>query len=275
MNIPSPFHQGELQVQKLANETQIAQRNGGVISGKILPGAIPFVGQQNMLVLTSLDKQGNPWTSLLVGNPGFISAPDPSSLLLDISNILKYASDPLWENIKTNPQVGVLVIELATRRRLRVNGSIRAIDNNRFAITVEQTYPNCPKYIQRRNLKLTETAFNQPMPQPLSGSTLTAGQIKLIVYVIDPQGKVIYRHDWTVVEELADVLQHRDKLYPNEHAYTSELKVMNFRTNYELIKTVGRGGWNAIWDLVRGLPGFVIEHIKVDMFYRRQRSDDN
>ncbi|MEH6576796.1 MAG: pyridoxamine 5'-phosphate oxidase family protein [Amphritea sp.] len=179
-NIPAPFHQGELQVQTLANETRIAQRNGAVISDTILPGAISFVGQQNMLVLTSLDKQGYPWTSVLVGNPGFISAPNPQALLLDTSNTFKYNSDPLWENIKTNPQVGILVIELATRRRLRVNGSIRVTDNNRFAITVEQSYPNCPKYIQRRSLKFTEATFNQPSLKPLLGSTLTVGQIQLI-----------------------------------------------------------------------------------------------
>ncbi|MEH6478048.1 MAG: pyridoxamine 5'-phosphate oxidase family protein, partial [Sneathiella sp.] len=179
-NTPSPFHLGELQVQKLANETQIAERNGSIISDTILAGAISFIGQQNMLVLTSLDQQGYPWTSLLVGNSGFIHAPDPGSLLLDISNILNVDSDPVWENIKTNPQVGVLVIELATRRRLRINGSIRAIDNNRFVITVEQAYPNCPKYIQQRSLKFTDAAFKQSEQKPLRGSTLTAGQIKLI-----------------------------------------------------------------------------------------------
>ena len=127
MNTQSPFHAGELKVQKLAKESDIAQRNGSIISNIIPPGAIPFVGQQLMVVVSSLDDDGNIWASVLIGNPGFITAPDPSSLLLDTTNILSHASDPLWENIESHPHIGVLVIELSTRRRETVIGCLWAI----------------------------------------------------------------------------------------------------------------------------------------------------
>ena len=180
MNTFSPFHQGELAVQMLAQESDIAQRNGTVISNKILLGAIPFIAQQNMLVLSSLDNQGNVWVSVLIGKTGFITAPNSTSLLLDTTNILKLQYDPLWENIKTNPKVGVLAIELSTRRRYRVNGSIKAIDDSHFSIVVEQAYPNCPKFIQRRNLNIPSAMTGQSLPAVLKGSSLTAEHIQLI-----------------------------------------------------------------------------------------------
>ena len=59
MNTFSPFHQGELAVQILAQESDIAQRNAAVISNKILPAAIPFIAQQNMFVVSSLDNRAD------------------------------------------------------------------------------------------------------------------------------------------------------------------------------------------------------------------------
>lgn len=172
MNIQSPFHPGELQVQQRANESNIAQRNGGVISDTILSGAIPFIAQQNMLVLSSLDQQGNIWTSVILGNPGFIHAPDPGSISLDKREILNCDDDPLWRNIQNNPKIGILIIELASRRRLRVNGHMQQIDGSNFVIKVEQSYPNCPKYIQRRHLKFTPIDLQQTVAPSSNGRVL-------------------------------------------------------------------------------------------------------
>ena len=180
MNTLSPFHQGELAVQNLAQESEIAQRNSGVISNRILLGAMPLIGQQNMLVLSSLNKLGDVWVSVLMGKTGFISVPDSTSLLLDTTNIINQRYDPLWENIKTNPKVGLLVIELSTRRRYRVNGIIQAIDDMRFSINVEQAYPNCPKYIQRRNLNITDVMTRQCLPKSITGCSLTVEHIEII-----------------------------------------------------------------------------------------------
>ena len=70
------MHHVEFRVQRRANEAEIAQRNGGVIADTILKGALPFIGQQSMAVFGSLDVDGNVWASVLVGEPGFLAAPD-------------------------------------------------------------------------------------------------------------------------------------------------------------------------------------------------------
>jgi predicted pyridoxine 5'-phosphate oxidase superfamily flavin-nucleotide-binding protein len=48
--------------------------------------------------------------------------------------------------------VGVLGIDLATRRRNRANGRVAAAAPDGIAIAVEQSFGNCPQYIQARDL---------------------------------------------------------------------------------------------------------------------------
>ena len=76
MRIDDPFHDGELFVQRRANEVEVAQRNGGMIADAIPKGALRLIGQQPLVALGSLDSDGNVWASVLVGDPGFILAQD-------------------------------------------------------------------------------------------------------------------------------------------------------------------------------------------------------
>jgi hypothetical protein len=96
------------------------------------------------------------------------------------------------------------------------------------------------------------------------------GALPNMIYVIDPHGRVIYRHDWAVPDELETVLAHRDKIYLNEHANTFELKPLDLKTNIHMFKSVLRGGWDAVWDLVKAIPRFMPIHLKVDREYRKR-----
>jgi hypothetical protein len=57
--------------------------------------------------------------------------------------------DPLTENLRGGAPVGALGLEFHTRRRNRVNGKIE-ITSDGFAIRVDQSFGNCPQYIQAR-----------------------------------------------------------------------------------------------------------------------------
>ena len=86
-----------------------------MISDRVVPGAMPFISQQSMVVLGSVDADQNVWASLLFGRPGFVSAADDRTLDFDLSLASHDERDPLWANIAGDPRVGMLAIELLTR----------------------------------------------------------------------------------------------------------------------------------------------------------------
>ncbi|MGE3525262.1 MAG: pyridoxamine 5'-phosphate oxidase family protein [Gemmatimonadales bacterium] len=179
MRIDRPYHEGERSVQERAGERAVADANGRVIDTTVPVPALGFVRQQPMAVLTSVDRQGRPWSSLLFGVPGFLQADSPERLTADLSRAWPHRDDPFWANIASDPRVGLLLIELATRRRLRVNGSARS-DRETLDLQVERAYPNCPKYIQRRHLSERPVVREEVLPDPIRGKTLTPDQRSMI-----------------------------------------------------------------------------------------------
>jgi len=166
-----PFHEGECEVQKKTGEQNIAKRVGRVITDRIPSGAIEFISKQPLVVTSSMDNDGNIWSSILVGNTGFVTASDEKKVHISVSSIISSKVDPFWENITKNKNIGMLFIELATRKRLRLNGTVSVHDEN-INVSVKQAYPNCPKYIQRRELEFTKKDNNH-LVSILDGSFLT------------------------------------------------------------------------------------------------------
>lgn len=147
------FHPGERALQQRAGETAIADLNGALLASTILAGARTFIGKQSMAVLASIDADGAAWCSVLYGQPGFAHADLPSVLTLDVALARRAASDPLWNNLGHRRDIGLLFIDLGSRRRYRINGSVTRIDDHGVEVTVREAYPNCPRFIQRRLLK--------------------------------------------------------------------------------------------------------------------------
>lgn len=179
MPIDTPYHEGERSVQERAGERAVADRNGRVIAPAVPPRALGFIGQQPMAVLSSVDGQQRPWASLLLGVPGFLQADSPDRLRADLSRAWFHPADPFWWNIQRDARVGLLLIDLATRRRLRINGSATH-DGDALHLQVEQAFPNCPKYIQRRYLSEQPATREEDMADPIQGKTLTPDQRAMI-----------------------------------------------------------------------------------------------
>ncbi len=172
MHIENPYHEGELFVQERVGEFFQGQRNGRAIADSIVRGALPFIAQQPIALFGSLDDEQNVWASVLLGTPGFMTAPDERTVEFDLPQTARNPNDPLWSNIERNPEVGTLIIELTSRRRLRINGGIHLIAPDRLQLNVVQFYPNCPKYIQRRHLKAGLGENGAPAREPLRGRAL-------------------------------------------------------------------------------------------------------
>jgi hypothetical protein len=123
------------------------------------------------LIVGSLDAEGRPWASILVGRPGFIAAPDSRRLRIAATPL---PCDPLRANLVDGAPVGLLGIELATRRRNRMNGRVWQMGPRGFAVDVDQSFGNCPQYIQSRHAELVVDGEAKPAtPGPIESAILS------------------------------------------------------------------------------------------------------
>jgi predicted pyridoxine 5'-phosphate oxidase superfamily flavin-nucleotide-binding protein len=116
------------------------------VGASIPPAASEFLGRQRLVVLAAVDDAGAAWVSVLTGPPGFAAARDDHTIIVDR---LPGAGDPLAGLFDTERDIGMLMIEPGSRKRMRVNGHARR-DGHRLVVRTEQVYSNCPKYLQTR-----------------------------------------------------------------------------------------------------------------------------
>ena len=136
------YHRGELSVQRRAGVDGVGYSGRSVIP----PHFAAFAETARMAVLSSADQEGAVWASLLTGEPGFAWAFRPDVFRVEA---LPRDGDPGRVNLATQDDVGLLVFDPGTRRRIRVNGRATLIDGG-FDVRIHETYGNCQQYIQRR-----------------------------------------------------------------------------------------------------------------------------
>jgi predicted pyridoxine 5'-phosphate oxidase superfamily flavin-nucleotide-binding protein len=153
MSEHSKFHRGERVIQERAGETAQADRNISALTDTVIDRARTFIGKQSMAVVASVNADGGVCASVLFGQPGFAHTDTGKSIVLAMPAEERDETDAFWANVGLNPSIGMLFIELGSRRRYRVNGNLASIDAAGIEVGVVEAYPNCPKYIQRRNLR--------------------------------------------------------------------------------------------------------------------------
>ncbi len=145
----SPFHRGEREVQARLGVREQAEGLGRRFIRDHLPEQHQaFYAQLPMIFVGSVDQLGRPWASVLVGQSGFISTPDEHTLHINTQPIF---GDPLKHNLSVGMQAGLLGIEYQNRRRNRMTGKLTGLHQDGIEIAVDQTFGNCPQYIQARN----------------------------------------------------------------------------------------------------------------------------
>ncbi|WP_096602211.1 pyridoxamine 5'-phosphate oxidase family protein [Calothrix sp. NIES-2100] len=147
------FHDGEITVQTQAGVRDEAQRLCHVISSTIKPSAQEFLRTQQLAVASTVDVNGKVWASLLTGQPGFVQVLDEQNLQINVTLI---HIDPIHQNLQNNNNIGLLVIDLANRRRLRLNGK-SDVNQEKIKVQIQQAFFNCPKYIQVRHIEKAVT----------------------------------------------------------------------------------------------------------------------
>lgn len=147
---PSPWHEGERRLQQRLGVAEEMERRGSRTIRDFLPEQHrDFYRQLPFLLVGAVDAAGAPWATLLYGAPGFVSCPDVRTVHIAARPA---AGDPAGAALAAGSAVGVLGIELFTRRRNRVNGTVTALDDAGLTMAVAQTFGNCPQYIQTRTV---------------------------------------------------------------------------------------------------------------------------
>ncbi|MBC8136356.1 MAG: pyridoxamine 5'-phosphate oxidase family protein [Fibrella sp.] len=148
------YHAGEIAVQEHAGVRDMSVRVVNGIRNFVVPAAADFLQTQPFVVASIMDNAGNVWAVPVRG-----------------------PLDTVDERTVRVPQnltgaVGLVIMDFATRRRMRVNG----VAKDGF-LAVAECYANCPKYLQKRDGNGDADGIFALAPQPASQSTvLTASQ---------------------------------------------------------------------------------------------------
>ena len=149
------YHAGQLALQKITGEVEIAQRRIPIVRSTLHPKSMPFIANQVLAFVGSEDNSGDIWLSLLVGEHGFISVPSNQVIKFDLAKIVSNKEDIFFSNIISNPTVGLLFHEAERRARYRAWG-IASEDNGHLNFAIRMGYPSCPKHIQRERIEVSD-----------------------------------------------------------------------------------------------------------------------
>lgn len=163
----SPWHEGELALQRSVGAVDVMASVGQrQLARTWMPDQHrEFYAQLPFVVLGAVDQQGDVWATLRAGQPGFMNSPDPQTLHI---NLAPEPNDPAQEGMGEGDAIGMLGIELHTRRRNRMNGVVRRQLEPGLEISVSQAYGNCPRYINLRQYHFVDAQAVAPVQLSVS-----------------------------------------------------------------------------------------------------------
>lgn len=179
---PSVFHKGELAVQQRAGVADSWREMAARMVRDHMPDQHrEFFSQLPMLFAGHVDRSGDIWASMLTAasdtveknkSLSFVVSPDNKTLVLDSAPVF---GDPLVEfladsqnypsaGVDSGARIGLLGIELSSRRRNRLNAELKSMasDGGKLTLGVVQSFGNCPQYIQTRHLEPIEPSKKSP-----------------------------------------------------------------------------------------------------------------
>ncbi|SIQ36602.1 hypothetical protein SAMN05880561_102948 [Rhizobium sp. RU33A] len=165
--VASPWHEGELELQRsLGVVDQMDGIGRRVLRPFLLDQHREFFPLLPFIAIGVVDPDGLPWATIRAGRPGFLHSPDP--LLLAIEAGRDWA-DPAERGMENGDPIGLVGVDLVTRRRNRLNGTVQRQSDGRFEVGVVQSFGNCPRYIQSRHFEFVrDPAGNTPTPAIIS-----------------------------------------------------------------------------------------------------------
>ncbi|MEO3761592.1 pyridoxamine 5'-phosphate oxidase family protein [Mycobacterium sp. B14F4] len=143
--------------------------------GELRGGVTAVLARASFAAVTARDRDGRLWISPVTGPPGFLAATTPTRLSLKTA---LSAEDPL-RGLDAGQPIGIVVMEFAAKRRVRINGTLAAADGATLDVDVVQAYGNCPQYIRPRRFR-HENSDIAGTSDSRRGSGIAAEDIALI-----------------------------------------------------------------------------------------------
>lgn len=156
----SPFHSGEIAMQEKMDVRGVESFGRRVIRPMMPDQHREFFQAQPFMVAAARDADGRAWATILEGDVGFVTSPTDTSLHIASQTV---PGDALEGALTEGADIGLIGIELATRRRNRVNGRVKSYDADGLQFAVDQSFGNCPQHISARNYTILDKATPQPV----------------------------------------------------------------------------------------------------------------
>jgi predicted pyridoxine 5'-phosphate oxidase superfamily flavin-nucleotide-binding protein len=151
------YHAGHRGFQDRFDARRLADRiEARLVQDRLGAEEAAFVEARDMFFVATADAEGRPTCSYKGGDPGFVRVVDARTLafpLYDGNGMFLSAG-----NLRVNPHVGLLFVDFASGRRLRVEGTASMEENDPLAgswpgarlvvrVAVRHAYPNCTRYV--------------------------------------------------------------------------------------------------------------------------------
>ena len=178
----SLFHEGEVALQRSVGMAERMAQVGAKVVRDFMPDQHrEFYARLPFILVATVDDTGDVWPAMLAGQPGFISSPTPTALSVKAR---LHPADPAANGMQSGAAIGMLGIELHTRRRNRMNGTIRLQTENLVEITVGHAFGNCPQYIQLRDFEFADES-DQNAATPAEESRELSEEARAIISAAD------------------------------------------------------------------------------------------
>lgn len=167
------FHAGEAQLQAESG-VDTAEFDAGVeqpFRPELNSSEVTFIGKRTFSVAASIDTDGRPWASPLLGTAGTLfTVEDETTVRI---RPRRFAGDPLFDNVENVGSMGVLYFNPSIRRRAKSLGRGTIEDDGSITYRMHRMFGICPKYIFKREHDVDQMASSQSSASPIVASGLS------------------------------------------------------------------------------------------------------
>lgn len=184
MSPDTSFHPGELRVQRRAGTRGVADELSRALNDHLPEGGAlnSLLHKLRFLALTSVgpataETPGHSvWVSIMFGQQ-FVHSASSDKLSIRLDGLPR--GDVLYEHLARSEKelpVSIVALHMMSRRRYRTNGVVTKLPDApagpraTLEICVQEAFPNCPKYIQARDVTQATSSL-PPVPESAAYET--------------------------------------------------------------------------------------------------------